>query len=132
MESITLTEKHKEKLLEMCKVLFPQYHNISIRTNFRGKIIKITKSLYFDCERIGFPYIDMGNIDPFISYRWLHWYELCMTHLARKIFNSGKVFDDPVSDSTEGLVEMIKRQEWYNPESYHPVHYLYEQFKKMK
>ena len=63
MKQIELTEKHKSKLLEMCKVLFPETH---------------AKTWDID-EFIDYEPIDDENFQLF------HWFEFCMTHLQDKI-----------------------------------------------
>jgi hypothetical protein len=117
MKALELTEEHKVKLLEMCKRLFPEHNYLEIRDS--------TEDFNYPFEHVCIE-IDRSIDDLKI----IHWFEFCHTYLARKIFNSGEVFDDPVSDSSDGLANMMFEQEWIN--SYHPVDHLYEQFKKLK
>lgn len=59
MKSINLTEKHKSKLLEMCRILFPEY-----------KIIVLQ-------ENLGILTID--------HLHHIHWFEFCMRDLQYRI-----------------------------------------------
>jgi len=59
MKPLKLTEQHKEKLLEMCKVLFPEYE---ITIHGSNIYINITEHI--------------------------HWFEFCYTELAYKIFSN--------------------------------------------
>jgi hypothetical protein len=112
MKAIELTEDRKEKLLEMCRALFPEY---TIRFNINGfdyGIFIVTK--------------DAGN-----TLNITHWFEFCFTHLVNKIYYpdcNGKrntrqevelFFFQSFIDSVEGATSEYK----------HPIDYLYEQFK---
>lgn len=120
MSPINLTEKHKEKLLEMCSVLFSEIYS--------------TDRNIFDIR-------DGDNDIPCIMHynsqtrSWdifIHWFEFCMTYLVNKIYypdNIGKRFTiskveffffQSFIDSIEGSTSGYK----------HPVDYLYEEFKK--
>jgi len=103
MKNIELTEEHKSKLLEMCKVLFPEYTKIDleIEDNYDG--IK--------------DYIMFEKTIPLKSNTiiYIHWFEFCMTHLANKIL----IQDEQLNDFLLTFnVEL------------HLVDYLYEKFKK--
>lgn len=113
MKSIELTEEHRSKLLEMCNSLFPEY-KIQFST-----ILSTWKHINE---------LEVLTVIHKNNWKSIHWFEFCMTHLARSIGNSGKIFNDPVSDSTELLSSMIMKQEWSN--KYHPVDYLYELWKQ--
>ena len=69
MKNIELTEDHKSKLLEMCKVLFPEYPDLQFGVKEKHNWSK--EYLVFGLT---------GN-EPII-----HWFEFCMTHLCDKIF----------------------------------------------
>lgn len=116
MQSIQLTQKHKDKLIEMCKALFPEYNNIYFRIDSKSSCI-YPKEISIDNNilRIG----SFGKLDLSI-----HWFEFCMMELAPKIM-------PPFIDCEEfysgllGLDEVDSYQK-------HPVDYLYEQFKELK
>lgn len=74
MKSIELTEEHKEKLLEMCKKLFPQYKiwDLPLKGEYFHHIIA-AKDEWND-------YIP--NCDLYI-----HWFEFCIKHLNLKLDN---------------------------------------------
>ncbi len=63
MESIELTEEHRSKLLEMCRILFPEMFGLTIQDNGYLNYYEYKKHANYD--------------DRF------HWFEFCMTHLAR-------------------------------------------------
>lgn len=124
MKSIQLTEEQKEKLLEMCKELFPEYNNIKIKCTLKGKKITVSKRIYFDGSgnMMGFPKKEMADVDPYITYDWIHWFEFCMTHLQDKLKGLGGFEND--FDCDVNLMSC-----WYES---HPVDYLYSEFKKLK
>lgn len=70
MKPIKLLEEQKEKLLEMCKVLFPDY------------AIRVIKPVHSTPDTF---FIQMG-LKKSIKYDFeIHWFEFCMTHLPEKI-----------------------------------------------
>jgi len=102
MKNIELTEKHKSKLLEICKVLFPEYTNIYTgQNNYDDK---------FD------GYICFEKTIPLISniINEIHWFEFCVTKLAPKICKS-----DGIAFS-------------FSDGEYNPINFLYEEFEKLK
>jgi len=121
MTTIQLTEEHKSKLLEMCKVLFPEYIETYLGVND------------YDLEPDGYIYfIKNKNITR------IHWFEFCMTHLIEKLFNSFEEDDEEFYNRyinngasfygigvNEIIFVMLSSQK-------HPVDYLYEEFKKLK
>lgn len=108
MEPLELTQKQKDRLLKMCKELFPELDIFDIKSGM----------LLGTC----------GQSTDGIS---IHWFEFCMTRLVNKIFypdGNGKrntrkeveyfffqTFVDAVEGATSG----------YN----HPIDFLYEKFK---
>ena len=66
MKNIELTENHKSKLLEMGKVLFPEYVEIDFN---KSGLLTLWKE---KC--------------PSIQWSEIHWFEFCMTHLCDKVF----------------------------------------------
>ena len=72
MKSIQLTEEHKSKLLEMCKILFPEY-----------VIYPADNDGFIEGEQwVGDQ--NMGEDRPVNEFN-IHWFEFCMTHLSEKI-----------------------------------------------
>lgn len=131
MKSLDITNNQKLMILEMTKKLFPEFDKFwFLKEDYCGNETCriVLANIYKENTIIGTQHINKGCTKGIPTS--IHWFEFCMTHLARKIFNSGQVFDNPVSDSVDGLSEMVWRQEWYR--NYHPVEYLYEQFKKIK
>lgn len=118
MKAIELTEEHESKLLEMIKILFPEYLVPTIQPN---GYINIAETEYSS------DYIDL-----------IHWFEFCMTHLVDKIFESFEEDDEDFYDRyinngasfygvgvSEIIFVMLNSKK-------HPVDYLYEEFKKLK
>jgi len=109
MKSIKLTEEHKEKLLEMCKVLFPKY--TFIEWNLLGK--KAWDAGYLKYYK---------DSDKYASF--IHWFEFCSIHLCEKILKPNI-----------NKMEFFWETNFYatlSKEHKHPIDYLYEEFKKLK
>jgi len=118
MQSIELTQEHKDKLLEMCKALFPEYNIFYFRIDSKSSTIH-PKEGYTNNNilRIG----KFGKLDLSI-----HWFEFCMTHLSIAI---SKIKDYPAdlidrNEFSKTIIDNIYNQ--------HPVDYLYSEFKKLK
>jgi len=110
MKPIELTEEHKSKLLEMCKVLFPEYIETYLGVND------------YDLEPDGYIYfIKNKNITR------IHWFEFCMTHLADKMLQLGELpnYDNELDYEFNSILQ----SSWWES---HPVDYLYSEFKKLK
>jgi hypothetical protein len=103
MKQIELTLEHREKLLEMCKELFPE------------------TELSFESDLAEDGMIDI-NISKPNNLELIHWFEFCMTYLQDKL-KELKCFEYEM-DSNLRLMEC-----WYKS---HPVDYLYKIFKKLK
>jgi hypothetical protein len=67
MKSIKLTKEHKNRLLEMCKTLFPEWKAHSL----------ITDEQYISD--------DSGDFSESDETFKIHWFEFCMTHLIDKL-----------------------------------------------
>ena len=112
MNSIQLTEEHKSKVLEMCKVLFPEY-----------KVKFIPDNLLEYDDQI-FNYLSIEEItEKEVDFTVIHWFEFCMTYLCDKIF----------LPKGESRLDGIKGMDYYQRnENMHPIDYLYSEFKKLK
>jgi hypothetical protein len=136
MKPIDLTEEQKNKLLEMCQVLFPEYKKI----------------FFFNKDQ-------EGNYDEedFISFdsEYIHWFEFCTRFLMSKLdaLYIEKILDpvDPygktnnygrgsIKDYPDNWSELWNKRIFYEypnnlngtfPKK-HPVDYLYDEFKKNK
>jgi len=122
MKSITLTQAHKSKLLEMCKVLFPEYPGIDISTldgeyGAQG------------AEAIRIP--DMTDSPNRLGYRiakaHIHWFEFCLTHLQQRLC---KLLQEPIDSWNNKLIG--KTYFYSQTENNHIIDYLYSEFKKLK
>ena len=119
MKTIELTTEQKEKFLEMCNKLFPEYKEIILTQqktlNFRFK------------QRIG--------CTSHIANMSIHWFEFCMTHLINTLawenITSEILADCQYENARlKYLLELAKDRP--DPGQFHPVDYLYEEFKKLK
>jgi hypothetical protein len=109
MKQIELTLKHREKLLEMCKELFPS-------SDFdMYDLVNVGESkLYPEI------WIIQDNSQIFAPY--IHWFEFCMTHLQRKILG--------VLDYEKTKIFLMRCL--FQCEQPHPIDYLYSEFLKLK
>lgn len=105
MQPIQLTQNHKDKLLEMCKALFPEYE-------------------FYDEKRVSKDYICYKNKNT--NFEGIHWFEFCMTHLVEKL--NSKIYKIELANSIYG--DFIDKC-ICNKKS-HPVDYLYFEFLKLK
>lgn len=130
MKSIELTEEHKVKLLEMCKILFPEYFYWELDHHIITAHIKGNDDEVYEDE----PY-DIA----------IHWFEFCMTHLIVKLskeFTKQKLSKADYTDNQYPNWFSQKVSYHLNPfrnEEFeedilfiHPVDYLYEEFLKLK
>lgn len=117
MKPIELTEEHKTKLLEMAKVLFPEYVRISFN---------IPNHEYDDEGDNVIDFFTEDNKDG-QSWSYIHWFEFCMTYLTKKLFFG-------IPRNSDKYLEFCKDFSMYflNQKGKHPIDYLYEEFKKMK
>lgn len=127
MKSIELTENHKSKLLEMCKVLFPEpefyfwweyeMYGRGLKQNFND-VLCVSETLN--------PPINVGTEEkPYFrtkNYFNIHWFEFCMTHLFEKIMVIPYYY--------ESINDYIQMNGYFIYG--HPVDYLYKEFKKLK
>jgi len=107
MQRIQYTQKQIEQLLEMCKVLFPEYKNYHVNGAFL--------------------YLNKGGI-PLDA---IPIFEFCMTYLAQEVL--GKQIPRSIMErypifALESFMHTLKSVEHYQ----HPVDYLYQEFLKLK
>lgn len=125
MESIKLTENHKEKLLEMCMKLFPEYKYWWITCP------DLETSLY----HVGF------SNKKFLSFYWgggdIHWFEFCLSYLSKKLaeeYYKQKLYNAYyphwfAKEIASGI--NLSPEEEKHCELMHPVDYLYQKYKKL-
>ena len=124
MKNIELTEDHKSKLLEMCKILFTDYFYWELDHHIITAHIKGNDDEVYEDE----PY-DIA----------IHWFEFCMTHLFYALYDNWRkedvncVTDFHLDLHNYYLNAFIDNKEIHkNYEKYHPVNYLYNKFKKLE
>lgn len=106
MKNIKLTKEHESKLLEMCKVLFPEYE--------------------WD-----FSFIEReGNIkywnNKMKNAEFIHWFEFCWKILNKIMSNEEKTNPAYVHECVVNFGMIC----FNNSEFQHPIDYLYEIFKQ--
>ena len=127
MKNIELTEEHKSKLLEMCKVLFPElnlemYYDDDISDNWEEALEN--NSCGNDAQ-VG--YLISNWHKP--NAKIIHWFEFCMTHLVDKISLKIAELEDEADEciKQEFMHELSKINNIINP-----IDYLYEEFKNIE
>lgn len=115
MKPLNLTETHKAQLLEMCKVLFPEWdeHCVEIDGN-RQTIIMFTN------------YVGGSEWGQIL----MHWFEFCMTYLAEPIL--GKQIPRDIQNrykkfALNCFLYATKSNDYY----IHPIDYLYTEFQNL-
>lgn len=106
MKALELTKEHKSQLLEMCEVLFPDWHEHCVETDGNSNIIVMFTN-----------YVQGSEWGQVI----FHWYEFCMTHILHKVLlepNGYESIEDYISSNGYFMFG-------------HPVDYLYKKFKKL-
>jgi hypothetical protein len=130
MKPLALTEKHKSKLLEMCKTLFPEYKEIKFTFN---------TDEYFTDNWSDTP--NFGNIlsfsdDTIKTGRCIliniHWFEFCLLHLSEKIYKTFFKLGEKDNWYGSHLNWAINTMYTKKPHKIHLIDYLYEEFKKLK
>lgn len=107
MKNIELTENQKVKLLEMCKVLFPEYIIIQFQVKSKPESINLN---FFHTKGV----------------TTIHWFEFCITKLSVKILCQNKnIINSSYSKNYFLQNKIINSDE-------HIVNYLYKEFKKIK
>ena len=119
MTQITLTKEQVSRILEMVKVVFPQYKTITFE--------KVSRLGAFDYET---NLLVLSNEDENGNHLWkgesFHWYELLHTHVSNYIFShNSELWGGP----EQGYYNMVGDQLFIF--NYHLVDFLYEYFKKI-
>jgi hypothetical protein len=121
MKSIELTEDHKSKLLEMCKVLFPEYE-FCFHHHDEGKPDKNIPYNFLPGFIFGFKKYEDGSTSE--NYHdvdiFIHWFEFCTITLWNELYLK------------LGNLELKNYYELLLNNLIHPVDYLYEEFLKLK
>jgi len=116
-----LNDKQQKRLLKLCNEFFPELYSVSIGNYYKEYMVSLNQYSGFDdiCE-------------GFLENR-IHWYQLCLTKLPKRIFNK-----------TENLYTKITANYYYGSRDYtgitqamcfskkHPVDFLWEFVKECK
>lgn len=109
MKALELTQEHKDKLLEMCNMLFPEYKYWDLHDG--------TCDL---CTENTLDY-SLEEKPQWNSWNRIHWFEFCVKILGQKLLD----IDDDADDYYDFIGECCAATS-------HPIDYLYEEFKKLK
>lgn len=123
MEPIILTEEHKSKLIEMCKILFPEYGEVQLLKSYISTPYDATGSPYLRW------YVDhIYEEKKTTKLIEIHWFEFCSIHLLEKLYRSPIDLNNFMS-----ICFRFTYPSW-DPIHLviHPVDYLYEEFLKLK
>lgn len=126
MNVIQLNQDRRDKLIEMVKVLFPEFSNVRFGKGWERYNVWLDN-------------IPNSKPDPIE----IHWFELCVTELPDRLFKTlNKIVDDKINRTKE---QQDRIYELYEPElivldvldllimgSKHPVDTLWNEFKKLK
>lgn len=137
MQSIELTQEHKDKLLEMCKILFPEYINVEIE-------------LEPDYEGLQY-FIQLNKTDKIKEWIYIYWFEFVFIHLIEKLSEKLNIWEDipahvnNVYPNTKGKWNIYTKFHFFYPKAcwggcsngkykipMNPIDYLYDEFKKLK
>ena len=97
MEPIKLSSDHKERLLEMCKTLYPKHE------------------IYFDpdMEEAGI----LNFVDSKNNHNWIqiHWFELCMKHIMVELLSDSAYYsffcrENTILHMVDFLYEKFKKE----------------------
>lgn len=102
MKQIEFTSEYKEKLLEMCKALFPEYEDIDF-------ISKDQEGNYSEEDFI--------VLDDIV----IHWFEFCLTHLFTAVIVKPYGFESIAHAMENGHYLIFNSN---------PIEYLYKIFKQ--
>jgi hypothetical protein len=77
MKTVALTQEHKFKIYEMCKVLFPEYEQIDFYS-----VRPLTEHI------LGYLKTNKSPVNDFCA----HWFEFCTTHLLNRIWERAEKY----------------------------------------
>ena len=133
MKGIELTEEHKSKLLEMCKVLFPEYKYWNLHDGTCDLCMEGTLDFHKDEK------------PDWNSWNRVHWFEFVFTNLVNKIQNSlpEELIWRKQPEYVKNVFSWEKSNKWTMYNEFHfkypkniykknPIDYLYTEFKKIK
>lgn len=132
ISSIKLTKEQKDKLLEMCNSLFPEYDYFQLNENLliqglSQKLLDFENRDWFD----NYNEENKWNIDNYNNWELsVHWFEFCVKELSSTLAFSLAKTDILMDFEWESFIN--KFLEAVFKQSKHPIDYLYTEFKKLK
>lgn len=104
MNSLELSEGQKNKLLQMCDDLFPEYKHIEF---------DVADEYLFDDSELS-----------------IHWFEACIVHLPKRIAESFSTVYPKEKHAFIVDMMMKKMLDYSSADKMHPVDYLFEMYEK--
>lgn len=121
MRATPMSTEQRERLMEMCRYLFPEYKNIRFGSDWRNK-------------EIWFDNLPSPKPDP----RELYWFEVCVLALPERLHAAMLAKRDSVEHESEAYFELdadfqdgTEILQMFIWKEHHPIDHLYEQFKKL-
>lgn len=115
-----LSNIHKEKLLEMCVKLFPEYRDLEVRDSMEDFCYK------------GFEHICVEFGRESDRLQIIHWFEFCALDIPKRIsdLSNDTLFLSNLSDEFSKYARLYKFINMMAG-NYHPIEYLYKEFQKL-
>lgn len=103
----------EEKLLEMCRALFPEYKDFYFHSG---------KGDNGSCEHVGLGRQNPDKEDR-VDYTYIHWFELCTVHILERLYRTPRVDLERYMN----CVFTYSFLEWnVMADKVHPIDYLYK------
>ncbi len=121
MKQIELTLENREKLLEMCKVLFLEYGDVQLLKSYCATEFDDTGSPYL---RWYLPFTHEGKNTTKLFE--IHWFQFLMCELIPKFKKLGINIDYWLMTLPSTHIQ------WIGTNVNHPIDYVYNEFKKLE
>ncbi len=141
----TLNSEQKEKLLNLCQEFFPEYKDVTTES-----LVEHPSHPDFGKPSVGnikvsfgvvkFPYIDLADVTDFLTYKEVHWYQLVLSELSKRVwdkFNTNNIYDVDIIMANEYVGWALENEDHRNliiPMLFenNPVDFLYNFVKECK
>jgi hypothetical protein len=129
MKIQTLSKTQQKRLLSLCKEFFPEYIDIFLLTLDKNppqivKLVKQWEDLMINNSKL------KNNIPTIADY--IHWYQLCVTELPKRIWESFNDNGQRAWDYHEQAIEDVNISLEILLTSKHPVDFLWNFVKECK
>ncbi len=118
MNPIELSKEQKDKLLEMCKALFPEHFTDDYNL--------------WSIDKDYITYWKYNNVAEWSEIIIkIHWFEFCINEIPLRLYQLENDTSGISDAHEESFIKYLGEIAYYIYEK-HPVDYLYEEFKKLK